>query len=285
MNTRINKPADDKSGIFSIVDGDSFGHSPFSILHSQLSEMPAITLDEMKDIRLMDRVDSKFVAPVSFLPRLLEEMKPYFMVQTIAGKTIASYTTQYLDTPDLDMFTMHQNGKLNRQKIRIRSYIDSHLSFLEIKNKNNKGRTKKIRTPMGLTHVRTVDELAGDKAFLESHSLFGCHLLSPALDNSFSRITFVNNRKTERVTIDLGLSFRNYKTGEEKALDNLAVLELKQDGRLYSDFRAILARSGIKQMSFSKYCMGTVLTNSDVKYNRFKKKWNLIINKITDHLY
>jgi hypothetical protein len=241
--------------------------------------MPPITLDEMKNIRLMDRVDSKFVAPTALLPRLLEEMQPYFMVQVVDEKAIASYATQYLDTPDLGMFTMHQNGKLNRQKIRIRSYMDSHLSFLEVKNKNNKGRTKKIRTQMGLTHVSTIDELADDKSFLESNSLLDYHLLRPALDNSFNRITLVNNRGTERITIDTDLSFRNYKTGEEKALNNLAILELKQDGRQYSDFRTILEKLGIKQMSFSKYCMGTVLTNPYVKYNRFKNKWNRI-NKI-----
>ncbi|MDR1809022.1 MAG: polyphosphate polymerase domain-containing protein [Prevotella sp.] len=250
-----------------------------TLINSILQNIAPITLDEMKNIRLMDRVDSKFVAPTALLPRLLEEMTPYFRVQIVDGKAIASYATQYLDTPGLDMFTMHQNGKLNRQKIRIRSYMDSHLSFLEVKNKNNKGRTKKIRTHLDTTHIGSIDELAAERSFLEDYSLFDCRLLEPALDNSFNRITLVNNRGTERITIDTDLSFRNYRTGKEKALNSLAVLELKQDGRQYSDFRAMLEKRGIKQMSFSKYCMGTALTNPNAKYNRFKRKWGAI-NKI-----
>ena len=36
----------------------------------------------------------------------------------------------------------------------------------------------------------------------------------------------------------------------------------------------------IKKISFSKYCMGIVLTNANVKYNRFKSKC-MVINKLT----
>ncbi len=133
-----------------------------------LSEMNSITLEEMRDIHLMDRIDSKFVAPVSFLPSLLEEAIPYFRVQINNGVMISPYATQYLDTPDLDMFTMHQNGKLNRQKIRIRSYVESNLSFLEVKNKNNKGRTNKTRVPTNQTHVIKLIKPSCDGFFIVS---------------------------------------------------------------------------------------------------------------------
>jgi hypothetical protein len=244
-----------------------------------LGKMQTITLNEMENIRLMDRVDSKYVAPVSLLPQLMEEMIPYFKVQINNGLSIASYCTQYLDTPDLKMFLMHQNGKLNRQKIRIRSYVDSSLSFLEVKNKNNKGRTNKKRVPVGLSHLASIRDLQDEKQFLEENALFDTNLLEPALANNFNRMTFVNNKATERITIDTDLSFRNYQTGTVKSLDNLMVIELKQDGWQHSDFRDILNRFRIKKSSFSKYCMGTVLTNNRIKYNRFKNKWT-IINKL-----
>jgi hypothetical protein len=249
-------------------------------INNILEAMPSITLDEMKNIHLMDRVDSKFVAPVSLLPCLLEEMAPYFKVQINNGKRIAPYCTQYFDTPELGMFLMHQNGKLNRQKIRIRSYVDSHVSFLEVKNKNNKGRTGKIRVPVDSSHIQSIEDLNTGKPFLEVNSIFDSRALEPVLANEFNRITLVNNRATERVTLDMDISFVNYKTGDQKAVENLLVLELKQDGRQHSDFLDILNRFRIKQMSFSKYCMGTVLTNPSVKYNRFKRKW-ILINKIT----
>jgi hypothetical protein len=242
--------------------------------------MKPITLEEMQNIRLMDRVDSKFVSSISILPRLLEEMIPYFKVQVNHGKRIAPYCTQYLDTPDLHMFRMHQNGKLNRQKIRIRSYVDSQVSFLEVKNKNNKGRTIKIRVPVDLSHIQSVEELNSSKEFLEQNALVDSRNLQPMLANEFKRITLVNNRATERVTLDFDLRFINHQTGRQEEVSDLLVLELKQDGWQHSDFRDIMHRLRIKASSFSKYCMGTVLTNPHIKYNRFKQKWT-IINKLT----
>jgi hypothetical protein len=250
-------------------------------IESILKQMDSISLEEMREVCLMDRVDSKFVAPLSFLPALLEEAKPYFRVQiNDNGALLAPYTTQYLDTPCLDMFTMHHNGKLNRQKIRIRSYVDAALSFLEVKNKNNKGRTKKIRVPVNHAHVESVNDLTNEKGFLVENSLFETDALIPSLANDFKRITLVNSRKTERITIDVDLSFHNYFSDKKKSLDNLMILELKQDGWQHSDFRDILMKLRIKQGSFSKYCMGIFLTDPNVKYNRFRRRWNLI-NKLT----
>jgi hypothetical protein len=244
-----------------------------------LKRMNAISLEEMKDIRLMNRMDYKFVASLSLLPELLEAMLPCYKLQVINGSYIAPYSTQYLDTSKLDMFAMHQNGKLNRQKIRIRSYIDSDLSFLEIKSKNNRGRTNKMRIPVAKSHLTSINELNSEKLFLDENSLFDSETLNPVLTNNFQRITLVNNRCTERVTIDFNLSFMNYRTGKKKSIENLMILELKQGDCSHSDFRDILSRFRIKPMSFSKYCMGIVWTDPDIKYNRFKKKW-IKINKL-----
>ena len=246
-----------------------------------LTEMSPITLAEMKNIRLMDRIDSKYAASGALLPILLQKMAPLFKVQEINGKRIASYSTQYMDTPELGMFVMHQNGKLNRQKIRIRTYLDSDLSFLEIKNKNNKGRTSKKRVEVHKSHIETIDELVENRAFLDTHSIFEVAQLLPSLANEFDRITLVNNLGTERITIDTNLRFKNYSTGIETALDGLMILELKQDGWKHSDFKDILTELRIKKTAFSKYCMGTVLTNPTSKYNRFKRRC-VIINKLKE---
>ncbi|MDL2222500.1 polyphosphate polymerase domain-containing protein [Bacteroidales bacterium OttesenSCG-928-M11] len=252
-----------------------------STIRPIIDTMKPITLQEMKCIRLMDRIDSKFVAPVSILPELLKEMSPFFKVQiNDIGNRIAPYSTQYFDTPDLGMFVMHQNGKLNRQKIRIRTYIDVSQSHLEVKNKNNKGRTKKVRVSIDDSHVKSVQDLKEKKSFLDEHSLFNSNTLVPSLANEFKRITLVNNRATERITIDLDLSFHNYLTNETRSLGDLVIIELKQDGMQHSDFLDILMNFRIKKMSFSKYCMGTVVTNPQIKYNRFKRRWALINKQI-----
>ena len=241
-----------------------------------------ISLEQMKEIQLMDRLDFKYVAPVSLLPSLLEEISSLFLVQTINDVRIASYKTQYFDTPGLDYFVMHHNGKLNRQKIRIRSYVESNLAFLEVKNKNNKGRTRKIRVKIDTSQVNSIADLDDEQEFLDEHSIFSTDSLVPVLENAFNRITLVNNRKTERITIDFYISFWNDITQKEIMLDNIMVLELKQDGQQYSDFRAVLEQLNIRQVSFSKYCVGVAMTDPDVKKNQFKKKIRRI-NKLTEN--
>ncbi|MDR1861024.1 MAG: polyphosphate polymerase domain-containing protein [Bacteroidales bacterium] len=245
-----------------------------------INEFRTISLADTEGIRLMDRIDSKFVAATALLPRLLENMQPLFMVQTVDGVRLANYETQYLDTPTRDFYLMHHNGKLNRQKIRIRTYCDSQLSFLEVKNKSNKGRTTKIRVPVSLPRITTVDELGEGKTFLNECSIFDIHSLLPVLENSFQRMTFVNNRASERITIDINMCFHNPRTSTTHPLNGLMVLELKQDGRLQSDFRALLRELRIKPCSFSKYCMGTFLTDATIKHGRFKRKF-ATINKLT----
>ncbi|MDR0713284.1 MAG: polyphosphate polymerase domain-containing protein [Bacteroidales bacterium] len=245
-------------------------------INELLTEMPPVTLDEITNLRLMERMDSKYVVSALFLPRLLEEMKPLFRVQVISGAYIAAYRTQYMDTHALDMFLMHHNGKLNRQKVRIRSYVESGLSFLEIKNKNNKGRTSKWRIPVHSSPLLSMSDLADAQPFLNANAMFRSEDMSPALSSHFRRMTFVNRKATERITVDIRLSFLNHRTGRRASPEQLMILELKQDGRQCSDFRNILHRARIKPVSFSKYCMGTVLTDPHAKYNRFKSKLNTL---------
>ena len=92
-------------------------------------------------------------------------------------------------------------------------------------------------------------------------------------------MTFVNGRATERITVDINLSFFNPPTGNSFLFDNLMIIELKQISLQRSDFKDIHARLHIKPCPFSKYCTGTFLTNKNVKYNRFKSKLHTI-NKL-----
>ena len=99
----------------------------------------------MESVKLMNRIDTKYAVPLAVLPDILEAAKTDYFAQEIDGKRIATYDTIYYDTDTLDMYIRHHDRQLVRQKIRIRQYVDSNLTFLEIKRKNNKGRTKKKR--------------------------------------------------------------------------------------------------------------------------------------------
>src|SRR5690606_31022332 len=105
------------------------------------ADFEAITLDQMDQVRLMRRTDTKFVFSIQHLPAMLKIALPdYYMVE-IENEREQIYTTTYFDTPEYDMYNIHHNGKLNRHKVRIRKYVYSNQEFLEVKRKNNKGET------------------------------------------------------------------------------------------------------------------------------------------------
>ena len=113
-----------------------------------LRQFDPITLDEMSGIRLMNRTDTKFVTTKPMLEQLLRMACREYYAQEIDGRRMADYYTVYFDTPDCNMYFVHETGHTNRQKLRVRSYVDSHLNFLEVKTKNNKGRTRKKRVTL-----------------------------------------------------------------------------------------------------------------------------------------
>ena len=110
-----------------------------------LGNLKPITLAEMKEIRLMNRTDTKFVTNKENLARLLELAQGKYYAQFHCGAKIASYMTTYWDTDAYRFYLEHHNGRAPRQKVRVRTYMDSDDSFLEVKTKNNHGRTKKKR--------------------------------------------------------------------------------------------------------------------------------------------
>ena len=243
---------------------------------SILNSFARISLEEMSKVKLMNRTDTKYLTTMSGLLKLLELAKDEYMVQSISGEVLMPYYTRYYDTSDCEMYRHHLHGKLTRKKVRVRRYVHSGIEFLEIKNKNNKGRTDKKRI--------STDALtdAGRKEFLLQRSGYEESSLIPQIENSFTRLTLVNKRMTERLTIDSNLSFHNLVSGIDCNLDKLVIIELKRDGRAESPILSMLLDQRIKPSGFSKYCMGMALTRPTLPANRFKARLRMInkmINK------
>ena len=232
----------------------------------------------MESVKLMNRIDTKFAVPMAVLPAILQAAEKDYYAQEIDGKRIATYDTTYYDTDTLDMYIRHHDRQLVRQKIRVRQYVESRLTFLEIKRKNNKGRTKKKRILVpgfalqGDTLGETKKELWSVETFIAAKSRYQWSELSPHLSTKFHRITLVNKAKTERLTIDMDLVWDNVVTGEKKSYDQLVIIELKRDGNVYSPMTEIMLDNRIKPLKISKYCIGTALTSPHLKRNRFKAK-------------
>jgi hypothetical protein len=232
----------------------------------------------MESVKLMNRIDTKYAVPLDVLPAILQAAQQDYYAQEIDGKRIATYDTMYYDTDTMDMYIRHHDKQLVRQKIRVRQYVESHLTFLEIKRKNNKGRTKKKRISVPgfaisadtIGHTKREDWSVED--FIAAKSRYEWRELSPHLSTKFHRITLVNKAKTERLTIDLDLVWSNVVSGETKTFPKLVIIELKRDGNVPSRMTDIMLNQRVHPFKISKYCIGTALTSPGLKKNRFKNK-------------
>jgi len=242
------------------------------ITHELLLDFPAISLNEMDGVKLMDRTDSKYILPFELLRQILTEINGSYRVLTIGDHRIFSYRTDYFDTPDFSMFTDHHNGKLNRFKIRQREYIESKLRFLEIKFKSNKGRVIKDR-------IRQ-DQPDGNafKGFISKHTPYNPAHLNRTVINNFNRFTLVDNQLKERVTTDFNIDFSD--GIRQASLNGLVIIEVKQDRvNKESYIFKILKKYSVRPTSVSKYCVGISLLGTQ-KANNFKKII-MKINKIS----
>ena len=255
-------------------------------IHSWLDKLEPITLEQMSGIKLMNRTDTKFVTNKEKLAQLLELAQGKYYAQFHAGSNIATYMTTYWDTEDYHFYMEHHNGRAPRQKVRVRTYVGSigafdgnELTFLEVKTKNNHGRTKKKRI-----EVPSQDVLTGGDEFV--NGLVHHHLdeIHPTVRNRFHRITLVNYGKTERLTIDFDVEFDNFETNSHKGTGQLVIIELKRDGNVPSPVLEILRKLRIKPSGFSKYCIGSVMTNPELKHNLFKPKL-VRINRLVNRTY
>jgi len=243
-------------------------------LKLELNKFETITLSEMDDVKLMSRTDTKFVFNFLRLPEFLEKLSRFYKVLLIDENLIHDYKSLYFDTEDRKFYIEHHNRRVNRNKIRFREYVGSGLTFLEIKLKNNKGKTIKKRIK-----VDSISEEITKKQQRYIHKIIGYPIeVSAKQWINFSRVTFVHKTQKERLTMDINLTFNNKK--DEGDLKNIVIAEVKQERMSRSsDFMRIAKEMSILPMRLSKYCMSTLSLNPKLKKNRFKEK-SLFINKL-----
>ena len=240
-----------------------------------LNRLDPIGLDEMEEVRFMNRTDTKYVLPTREVTSLLKEIGEDYKVLDIDGNRMGRYETLYFDTPSYDFYIEHHNGKKNRVKVRYRKYLDSDVTFLEVKKKNNKNRTIKLRKRVA-DISQTIDEedlnfveVAADKSLI----------LMPSVRNVFRRTTLVSKSHSERATIDFNVELML--NGKSVTLPGLSIIEAKQDlfNKDSKIVRTLKARH-CRSMRVSKYCLGIALLSDNLKTNNYKKK----LRKIEEYL-
>ncbi len=227
----------------------------------------------MDSVKLLNRLDIKYIFHRDQLRDILERASADYRVLSIADARFSRYETHYFDTTGYEMYTQHHNGKLNRYKVRFRDYVDSGISFFEIKYKTNKGRTIKERVK-NKHQYHLIEGKSG--LLLTDKTRYSAEMLHEAIQVNYNRITLVSKNLTERLTIDFGLNFRA--NGKEHAYPDLVIAEVKQDRASHSPFIALMKEKFIHKRSLSKYCLGIATLNTQVKVNNFKPKILFINN-------
>jgi hypothetical protein len=248
-----------------------------------LHQFHGIGLEELSRAPLMNRTDEKFAFHLTELPDILELIMPYYDVLNIEGKVIFAYTSQYFDNAEYRFFTDHHRSIPHRFKVRIRTYLDTNASFLEVKEKV-KGRTDKRRIAIsGFT-----EKFQGEALDFLNTRLQENVDLKPVMVNSYRRITLVNKTSEERLTIDFDITNGTLDdpASKDQSLSQIIIAELKQPKLdRTSPFYQLMKARRIRPFRISKFCFGMMdlYGSKIIKSNHFKAK-RLFIQKLTKHV-
>ncbi len=239
-------------------------------IENVIAQFSPISLSEMQQVALLDRVDTKYLLGLTNLHAVLQQITTEYRVLEIDGIRLNQYHTVYFDTPDFYLYRQHHNRHGSRYKVRTRQYVDSNLTFFEIKNKTNRGRTIKYRLPVSdVQHWVT----GGLDEFVDRHTPLEPDRLVPKLWNAYLRVTLVSKHRQERLTIDINLTFGWGK--RQIALPGVAIAEVKQKNFSHdSDFIQQMRTLGNHPTAFSKYCIGAGMLYKHLKRNYFKPNLN-----------
>ena len=229
--------------------------------------MAPISLQEIETLALMDRVDVKFILHEREFLHALEQVADQYHILEIDGVRGSRYLTTYFDTPDYAMYHMHHNGARTRFKVRWRWYLDSSTIFLEVKEKNNRERTRKKRILL----AEPISDLQSiDLSWLPERFAHDPATLAPTVWTRFRRLMLADTTRGERITVDLDLQLGDHE--RTVALPGLVIVEVKQ--RKFS-----LASPMARQIHdihrsphhISKYCVAMATLCPEIKNNQFKQ--------------
>lgn len=227
--------------------------------------MENVSLGELDEVALQNRIDNKYVLNKQQLELIIPIIQSNYKVLKIDGFNSFTYHNNYFDTKKLKLYFDHHNGFSRRIKVRSRKYLETNTSFFEIKQKEKVDRTSKYRIQVDEI-VEKIDTEKKDT--IQSFLTRDLKKMKLVLKNNFTRITFVNYQKTERMTLDYNIEFSNKK--KNKSFNDFYVLEIKQsksNGR--SIVTETLKKNNIREQSFSKYIFGVISLKRKIKKNNF----------------
>lgn len=242
---------------------------------SALDRLRSVSLPELTECAaLMSRTDRKYLVPSALVDQVLATLagsrEDALRVLQIGSRREFGYRSTYLDTPDLELYRCAATGRRRRTKVRVRTYLDTGDSYLEVKTRGARGAAVKERLlrPPGTAagQVRlTAEELdfVAGRLAVGTGGAVALTPLHPALVTTYRRTTLLVPDEGARVTLDTGLSWtlpEGVHAGAAAALDDLVVVETKSGSRPGRADRALWA-AGVRPVRLSKYATGMALTH------------------------
>lgn len=246
------------------VQGASEGSG--AVLANLLRHFETLRLDDLGPAALLERYDTKFAFPAALLPRLLEGTAERYRALEVGGTRLARYETVYFDTPALDLYHAHHDRRFPRVKVRVRTYLDTGMRFLDIKRREAGGWGSKTRRAL----AARPSTLTLDPASITAGEEGGRSVdLLPVATVGYRRLTLVARDRVERVTLDVLLELG--RGDEALAYPEAVVCEVKQPTRgSPSHLLAAMASLGVQPLGVSKYCLAVAALGNGARTDRFQ---------------
>lgn len=254
--------------------------SAVAVWTGALSGLPTVSLARANSVAsLQTRHDRKYLVAPELLHAVVGNLLDVGALE-VGGRLVHRYRSIYFDTPQFDLYRLAATGRRRRYKVRRREYVDDQLCMLEVKTKDARGRTVKVRTEMvdGCEHELSERELAFVDDTLHAAGIERTHALSalqPSVETGYLRTTLVPAGEQWRATIDLDLVGATA-GGASVPLGRSVVIETKSNGSPTPLDRALWER-GVRPTRVSKFAVAMAITRPGLSANR----WNRVLR---DHL-
>lgn len=235
--------------------------------------LPTVGLDELNaEAALQTRVDRKYVVPSGLARQLLDTFSTVMRVLEIDGSQSFAYDSVYFDTATLDSYLLAAHGRRRRYKIRTRTYVDSAVSFLEVKTEGAREATVKERIPYrpedrarltmeGLDYVR--ETLAAAVGSVPAGPL------EPVIETRYHRTTLYLPGSGSRATIDTDVTWQR-PSRRPWVLDDAVILETKS-GSTAGPLDRHLWAHGVRPSRISKFATGMAALHPGLPANRWNR--------------
>ena len=256
-----------------ILPMPEMGSTPIQPSELSSQRFASITLEEMDTFAaLQTRVDRKYIVTSQLCNELFGTININGQVLTVNEKRSTGYQSVYFDTPEFDLYKDAAYKRRPRFKARTRFYQATGKAMIEVKTKDGRGKTVKIRTPYHAEHLYELTE--SGRAFIdESVQVPGSsEHLRPTLTSRYQRTTIVDRDTSTRMTCDEYLICSDWE--DQSVAFPHCILETKSSSQP-SPFDKWLWEHEYRPQRISKYCTMLAVLHPALPAN----KWHQVIKK------